>query len=56
MNAMEESAKKRQFPLLHGKCIASECMMWRWFDYFTVNGDVVRTERGSCGLAGKPLE
>ncbi len=31
------------------KCIASDCMMWRW-------GPTVRGQdaRGYCGLAGKP--
>ncbi len=37
----------------HNRCIASDCMAWRWakpIDEF--DGTVVRT--GYCGLAGKP--
>ena len=29
-----------------GRCIDSECMMWRWHDK--------EQELGFCGLAGKP--
>lgn len=31
-------------------CIASNCMMWRWFD----TSDPVKASTGYCGKAGKP--
>ncbi|MGW8145077.1 MAG: hypothetical protein ACWGN2_11830 [Anaerolineales bacterium] len=40
------------------RCIASECMHWRWiimpmFDADTYLGEG-QTDRGYCGLSGKP--
>jgi hypothetical protein len=41
-------------------CIASKCMAWRWEKYlavFELDPDLsaeVNTEKGYCGLAGKP--
>lgn len=41
------------------KCMASECMAWRWIDTHVQNpahpdGDLIRSTRsyGTCGLAG----
>jgi len=42
------------------RCIASQCMAWRWFDgEFTNEPEHVRRpltdqRRGYCGLAGEP--
>ena len=40
-------------------CIASECIAWRWFyerqDFPGMRMTIgTRTEKGYCGLAGKP--
>lgn len=32
-------------------CTASECMMWRWE---SITKDGAHSEKGCCGLAGKP--
>jgi len=36
------------------RCIASECMMWRWTTVFTHGNTYSQHEQGFCGLAGKP--
>ena len=45
------------------RCIASDCMAWRWRQEFTgtisnedggIAGLTIDTEIGYCGLAGKP--
>ena len=33
------------------RCIANECMMWRWSDVLDINNEPT----GFCGLAGVPL-
>lgn len=35
------------------KCMASECMMWRW-EHMSVGEADYNTPEGYCGLAGKP--
>lgn len=48
-------------PISESKCIASRCMMWRWFDspvmgaFREAETGIPRPERrGFCGLAGRP--
>lgn len=36
------------------KCIASDCMAWRWIDPTNPHLDDRAAEGGYCGLAGKP--
>ncbi len=37
-------------PYPASRCIASDCMMWRWEEDHTYTGK----HDGSCGLGGKP--
>lgn len=41
---IDVDSKKAALNPLDARCIASECMMWRWG----------HEEEGWCGLAGKP--
>jgi hypothetical protein len=62
----EEEAKEKWCPMAgqrplaeHEKCVASECMMWRWntagFKYCDGDRvDVPSKTDGYCGLGGKP--
>lgn len=38
------------------RCVASDCMAWRWKPALTIDDgrQEVKTERGYCGMAGKP--
>lgn len=39
--------------LLDNCCIASDCMMWRWYNR-TIGETRENVGKGFCGLAGKP--
>lgn len=38
----------------HDKCIASDCMMWRWTFGKEDNRELYGDHTGYCGLRGKP--
>ena len=50
----EEEAKKKMCPSLGGKCVASECMAWRWEEDESRFSNCGEVNKGYCGLAGKP--
>ena len=35
------------------KCIASDCMAWRWYQKNAIGDDGPLPDAGYCGLAGK---
>lgn len=37
-----------------GKCIASDCMAWRWDEFINITPEADVIREGYCGLAGKP--
>ena len=56
----EEGAKKKCCPMFQvfssiekQKCIASDCMMWRWSTSFDDGTKTPRATFGYCGLGGK---
>ena len=46
----------RGAPTMLARCIADECMAWRWVRVreFLGSESLVDTDKGYCGLAGKP--
>lgn len=52
-NRVETPAGKAGWPE-GGRCIASQCMAWRYGPVFYVTADGQQERDGYCGLAGKP--
>lgn len=48
----EIDAKTKTCPILQpaGKCIASDCMGWRWNIFVRTDGVVISTDEGYCGM------
>jgi len=54
----EKEAREKWCPVEEHKCLITNCMAWRWFDYKTSSKSRWDDglSRGYCGLAGKVEE
>lgn len=48
INERDVIAEGRSPVMQHGNCVAHACMAWRWA------GGLPSTEKGYCGLSGRP--